>query len=230
MIEGDFSSSRNLGHSAGQVLARVPSLPSLDVEVFMSTRDRIVKVVVAVLGVFTCTASALAGGGNVLPPDARPKGYSLSDIAVATAAYNVDMSATPPKVPFEILVGDTTVKSGTMFYLPIFFADDSPPVAPDFPTDIDDEDAIADFLYNTAGVEAFVVQVDREITILDDDYIRGVKTKPLPDGGGTHYIVAAAFLTPLSPGKHSVGIGGVINGESVVFISYDITVTNGCDR
>ena len=64
MIEGDLSSSRNLGRSAGQVLARVPYLPSLDVDLFMWTRDRIVKVVVAVLGVFTCTASALAGGGS----------------------------------------------------------------------------------------------------------------------------------------------------------------------
>ena len=194
----------------------------------MWTRDRIVKVVVAVLAVFTCTASALAGGGNVLPPDAQPKGYSLSDIAVATAAYNVENflgnTSAPPNVPFEIIVGDTTVKPGTMFYLPIFFADDSPPLASPFPTDIDDEDAIADYLYDTAGVEAFVVQVDREITILDDDYISGVKTAPLPDGGGTHYIVAAAFLTPLSPGKHSVGIGGVINGEPVVFVSYDVTV------
>ena len=193
----------------------------------MCNRDRTLKVVVAVLGVFTCTASALAGGGNVLPPDAQPKGYSLSDIAVATAAYNVENflgnTSAPPNVPFEIIVGDVTVKPGTMFYLPIFFADDSPP-APGFPTDIDDEDAIADFLYNTAGVGAFVVQVDREITILDDDYISGVKTAPLPDGGGTHCIVAAAFLTPLTPGTHSVGIGGLIDGEPVVFVSYNITV------
>ena len=196
----------------------------------MWTRDRIVKVFVAVLGVFTCTASALAERGDVLPPDAQPKGYSLSDIAVATAAYNVDMSTTPPNVPFKILVGDTTVKPGMKFYLPIFFADDSPPVAPDFPTDIDDEDAIADFLYNTAGVGAFVVQVDNKTTILDDDYISGVKTAPLPDGGGTHYIVAATFLRPLEPGKHTVGIGGVIDGEPVVFVSYDITVTDRGDR
>ena len=190
----------------------------------MCYRDRTLKVVVAVLGVFTCTASALAGGGNVLPPDAQPKGYSLSDIALATAAYNGDRSVTPPNVPFEILVGNTTVKPGTMFYVPIFFADDSPPVAPDFPTDLDDEDAIADFLYNTAGVGAFVVQVDDKTTILDDDYISGVTTAPLPDGGGTHYIVAAAFLTPLTPGKHTVGIGGLIDGEPVVFRSRDVTV------
>ena len=137
MIEGDLSSSRNSGRSASQVLARIPSVPSLDVEVFMWTRDRTLKVIVAVLGVFTCAASVLAGddgrdgndrrarGGNVLPASAHPKGYSLSDIAAATAAYNVGPSTAPPNVPFEILVGDTTVKPGTMIYLPIFFADDS---------------------------------------------------------------------------------------------------------
>jgi hypothetical protein len=236
MIEGDLSSSRNLGRSAGQALARVPSLPSLDVEVFMWTRDRIVKVVVALLGVFTCTASALAKRGDVLPPDAQPKGYSLSEIAVATAYYNTGtvfgLVLPPPKVPFEVIEGDTTVKPGTKFYLPIFFDDDSGGAAPGFPTDLDDEDAIADFLYETAGVEAFVVQVDDKITVLDDDSVTGVNTTPLPDGtpAGTHYIVAAAFLGPLEPGKHTVGFGGVIADKPVVFVSYDITVTDRGDR
>ena len=178
----------------------------------MCNRDRTLKVFVAVLGVFTCTASALAGGGNVLPASAHPKGYSLSDIAVATAAYNIDfMSATPPNVPFEILVGDTKVKSGTMIYLPIFFADDSPPVDPNFPSKIGDQTADADYLYSLAGVDAFIVQVDDQITILGDDYVTGVKVAPLSDKA-TQYIVSAAFLTPLTPGKHTVGIGGVVDG------------------
>ncbi len=236
MIEGDHRSSRNLGRSASQVLARVFSLPSLDVEVFMWTRDRIVKVVVAVLGVFTCTASALAERGDVGLPATHAKGYSLSDIAVATAFYNTGtvfgLTLPPPRVPFEVIEGDTTVKSDTTFYLPIYFSDDSGGAALGFPTDLDDEDANADFLYSTAGVEAFVVQVDDKITVLDDDFVTGVKTKPLPDGtpAGTHYIVAAAFLRPLEPGKHTVGIGGVIADKPVVFVSYDITVTDRCDR
>jgi hypothetical protein len=207
----------------------------------MCNRIRILKVFATVLGFFTCTASALAGDdrrdgndrragdGGVLPDSAKPKGYSLSDIAAATAAYNIDQSTPPPNVPFEILVGDTTVKSDTMFYLPIFFADDSPPVAPGFPAHIRDQDADADYLYSLAGVDAFIVQVDDKLTILDDDYVRGVKTAPLSDGGGTHYIVSAAFLTPLTPGKHTVGIGGIVDmgtddDEPVVFVSYNVTV------
>lgn len=209
----------------------------------MWTRDWIVKVFVTVLGFFICTASAMAGDdgrdgndrrdgdGRVLPASAKPKGYSLSDIAAATAAYNIDQSTPPPNVPFKILVGDTTVKPDTMFYLPIFFADDStnPPAAPGFPTNISNRDADADYLYSQAGVDAFIVQVDDKLTILDDDYVRGVKVALLPDGA-THYIVSAAFLTPLTPGKHTVGIGGVIDGgsddddEPVVFVSYDVTV------
>jgi hypothetical protein len=196
----------------------------------MCNRDWTLKLFVAVLGVFTFTASALAGGGNVLPPSAHAKGYSLSAIAVATAAYNTDQSTAPPNVPFEILVGDTTVTPGTMFYLPIFFVDDSGGALPGFPTDITDQGADAEFLSMFAldafGVDDFIVQVDDKITVLNDDYVRGVTTAPLPDGtpAGTHYIICAAFLTPLTPGKHTVGIRGTIDDEPVVFLSYDVTV------
>jgi hypothetical protein len=188
----------------------------------MFNRNRTVKVFLAVLGVLTCTGPALAGGGNVLPPTANAKGFSLSDIAVSTAFYNVEVfmgdSPAPPDVPFQVLVGDTTVKPGTMLYLPIFFADDSPP-APGFgmPTD-------ADYLAILSGVEAFIVEVDGKTTILDDDYVTGVTTEALPDGGGTQYISSACFLTPLTPGEHTVSFGGIIDGEPVVFVSYDVTV------
>ena len=90
--------------------------------------DRILKVLVASVGVLTCTASALAGGGKVLPPDATPKGYSLWDMADETAAYNEDSSEPLPKVPFEVLVGDATLKPGTMLYVPIFYVDNAPPL------------------------------------------------------------------------------------------------------
>jgi len=195
----------------------------------------------AVLGVLTCAASALAGGGKVLPPDATPKGYSLEDMAVETAAYNVAFPAPEPlpDVPFEVVVsgdGDIpeyTVKPGTMLYLPIFNLDNSIaveeqyPGLPPFPKDIHDQDEDADYLASAAeelyDVTAFIVQVDDKITVLCDDYTVGVKTEKLPDGG-TEYIVASAFLTPLSPGVHTVGIGGIIEGEPVVFVSYTVTV------
>jgi hypothetical protein len=198
-------------------------------------RGWIVKVFVAVLGGLACTASmlaavAVAGGGKILPPCANPKGYSLSDMAAATAAFNVGpRTGIPPKVPFHVLVADATVKPGTMLYLPVYYADNSPPVPsePPFPKHIRDQDADADYLVDLLaayGVEAFIVQVDGKTTILCDDYVAGVRTAPLPDGGGTDYIVCAAFLTPLTPGQHTVGVGGMIGGEPVVFVSYTVTV------
>jgi hypothetical protein len=136
----------------------------------------------------------------------------------------------PPDVPFHILVHDATVKPGTMLYLPIFVADDSGGAPPGFPTDITDQEADAEYLNSLVldmfNVEAFIVQVDGQTTILDDDYVTGTTTASLLDGTppGTHYICSAAFLTPLTPGKHTVAIGGIIEGIPVVFLSYNVTV------
>jgi hypothetical protein len=207
----------------------------------MFNRHRTVRVFVAILGVLTCTGSVLGGGGNVLSSSAHPKGYSLSEIAVDTAVYNTGSSSgnpdtpPPPDVPFEILVpssGSYTVKPGTMLYLPVFFADDTDLLYPGFPADITDHAADAAYLdsyvFANYNVTSFIVQVDGETTVLDDHFIRGVTTAPLLDGtpGGTHYIVCAAFLTPLSPGEHTVSIGGIIDGSPVTFISYNVTVSH----
>lgn len=137
----------------------------------MCNCDRMLKVLVAAVGVLTCTPPALAGGGKVLPPDSTPKGYCLEDMAVETAAYNEDSSEPLPEVPFEVLVGgiaDYTVKPGTMLYVPVYFADNAPPVLAGFPKDIRDQEADADFLASTAlaayDVTAFFVQVDGKTT------------------------------------------------------------------
>ncbi len=197
-------------------------------------RGQIVTALMAVVGVFACAASALAGGGRVLPPDATPHGYSLWDAAVETAIYNVGESLGDndphPNVPFEVLNDDATVKPGTVLYVPVFFTDNAPPLAVSpFPKDIDDEEVDDDYLLDTADadtgadIEAFIVQVDGKTTVLCDDYAVGVKTAKLPDGGN-RYIASAAFITPLSKGSHTVSIGGVIDGEPVVFVSYTVTV------
>jgi hypothetical protein len=205
----------------------------------MLNRHRTVRVVVALVGVLACTGSALAGDGNVLPSSAKPKGYSLSEIAVDTAVYNTGSSSgnpetpPPPDVPFQILVPSISsymVKPGTMIYLPVFFEDDSGGAPPGFPADITDQEACAAYLDGVAfaqfAVTAFIVQVDGNTTTLDDSYVRGVTTPPLLDGTppGTHYIISAAFLTPLAPGEHTVSIGGIIDGEPVAFITYQVTV------
>jgi len=133
-------------------------------------------------------------------------------------------------VPFHVLVGDATVKPGTALYLPVFFADDSGGAPPGFPANVNNQAADAAFLSDIAllffGVEDFLIQVDGRTTVLDEGYISGTPTPPLLDGAppGTNYIVSAAFLTPLTPGKHTIGIGGIIGGQAVVFISMTVTV------
>jgi hypothetical protein len=190
---------------------------------------------VALLAAFcAATLPAAAGsGGNVLPSSANPKGYSLVDAARATAVFNTgDLSATPPNLPFYTLTDDATLKPGTSLYIPIFFADDSAPVDPNFPDDVTDQDAAADYLLDLisdlADVDAFLISVDGNVTVLDPSYIAGTTTPPLQDGtpAGTNYIVSAAYLTPLTPGKHTIGIGGLIDGHPAIIRSYDVTVTN----
>jgi hypothetical protein len=63
------------------------------------------------------------------------------------------------------------VRPGTILYVPVAQADDSPPILGDF---------------------------------------------PLADGGGTHYMTLAAFLTPLTPGTHTVAIEGDFSGLAVL--------------
>jgi hypothetical protein len=163
---------------------------------------------------------------------------ALLAAAEVTAVYNTGqmtdnpLTPPPPKIPFEILVGDATVKRDTLIYRPIFVVDDSGVPVPGFPKNIANQKADAKYFDAVAGadpydVEAFLAVVDGKITVLDDDYIVGVKTPPLLDGtpAGTHYIVSACFLTPLTPGKHTVSYGGIIGGEPIEIVTFDVTVT-----
>jgi hypothetical protein len=185
------------------------------------------------LGLTAFSAPAFAGGGAVLPPDP----LALAVTAEVTAVYNTGqmtgnpLTPPPPNVPFLILVGNTTVREGTFIYLPVFAADDSGPGPfPGFPANIlnqrADQEYLANFIFNNYGVTDFLVQVDGQTTVLDNSYITGVPTPPLLDGtpAGRDYICSAAFLTPLTRGTHTIGIGGVIGGAPVVFVSYTVTV------
>jgi hypothetical protein len=202
---------------------------------------RSAKAWAALLGVLLCTGSGVAGN-DVLPSRAAPYGFSLFDMAFATAVYNTGVASgnpltpPPPPVPFEILVGDATVGPNTIMYVPVFFADDSGGAPAGFPKNVLNQRADARFLDNLVAssfdVEAFIIQVDGNTTALDDGYISGTYTFPLLDGtpAGTRYIVSAAFLSPLEPGNHTVGIGGIIDGEPVVFASYNVKVVRGPQR
>ena len=132
----------------------------------------------AILGLVAAAVPAIAGGGNVLPSNAKPKGYSLTDAAAATAVFNTGPhDATPPKLPFYTLTNDATVRPGTTLYVPVFYADDSGVVEGVFPGDVTDQQAAADYLMglvkNDFNVDALFIVVDGQITVLDDSNIVG---------------------------------------------------------
>ena len=175
-------------------------------------------------------AAPVFAGGNVMPANANSKGYSLADLAAATAAFNTGSTADVPNVPFHVLNDDAPVAPGTTLYLPIFFVDDSGGAPDGFPTDVTNQQADAAFLdsfiMDAFGVESFIVQVDGKTTVLGDANITGAVTGPLLDGtpAGSNYVVSAAVLTPLTPGVHTIGVGGIIGGTPIVFLSYTVTV------
>jgi hypothetical protein len=101
-----------------------------------------------------------------------------------------------------------TVKAGTMFYVPVLNADDSPPVVGTFPTT---PSQAKHYVFDPAqlGGKDFAVQIDGKTVELGPGYVAGpVTTRPLPDGGGTHFVTIGAFLNPLTPGVHTVRIQG----------------------
>ena len=181
-------------------------------------------------------------GGQVLPPGARPQGYSLEDMArlVGPFTINGNNPNSVPKTPFSILftasggpptisipcqggtgVLDTgcntfLVKAGTEFFLALLVVDDSPPVLGKFPTD--HQQAIPYFFGpQQYGGEDFYVAVDGRTTRLGPEFLAGpVQTPPLSDGGGTHLIELGVFLTPLSLGLHTIIIHGEIDGAGVL--------------
>jgi hypothetical protein len=195
--------------------------------------NRITWLGVGVLAVSIFATSALAGGGHVIPTTEKPRGYSLSDMAKATAFFNTSWPRDPkdtPNTPFQILYyyqieikgeqpkteqGTFTVGPGTMLYVPILYSDDTPPVVGDFP-DVSNQAAVLNYFTNPAefGNVSIAIVVDGIQRPLGPDYVVGVGPVRLNDAGpnGTpglrygNYIVAAAFLTPLNKGEHEVGL------------------------
>jgi hypothetical protein len=198
-------------------------------------------IVVFILGLFN--SLALGGGGQVIPASATPKGYSLSEMAKATSFFNTGSRApdTYPNTPFQILyyyVQDGTqltftVSPGTMFYVPVFYSDDTQP-APGFPQDVNDRDAVLRYVFAPGGFGAVNIQivVDGIPNFLGPDYMVGVGPVKLADDGGfgpgNQYIVYAAFLTPLTKGNHTVQIKGNTTGAlgfpEPIDITFQVTV------
>ncbi len=169
--------------------------------------------------------ATVENGGIVLPAKAEPKGYSLSDMAKATAYFNVtDHSGVFPSIvngkPFQGLFTTSSntfnVSEGTMLYVPVQVADDSPPIIGDFPN-VANRLAVENYFYShkELGFLYTTITVDGKVTSLNHEYLVGVKVPPLPDGGGTQYMVVAAFLTPLNKGTHTVEISILADGDAL---------------
>jgi hypothetical protein len=179
--------------------------------------------------------AVLAEGGNVLPGPAKPRGYSLSDMAKATAFFNTGHQDLKlyPDTPFQILYippgtkenksPSFEVRPGTMLYVPILTVTDSPPVAGDFPN-VDLRQAVLHYVYSQTELGTVYIQivVDGTVNSLGSDYVVGVGNVKLGDGPGGiqeprigSYIVFAAFLTPLNKGIHYVTIQGHLTGVAV---------------
>ena len=217
---------------------------------FSSTTRAMVPFTAATVTATFNSVSELVQSGEVLPPTATPKGYSLKDIAKATAFFatrgpdrpNGRRKSNEPSVPFQILYDSNINKPhntflvgpDTIFYVPIFFVSDSPPIVGNFPSNVNDPEAVEKYLLDKQqlGGKKIEIRVDGKKTsiINDPTYFVGVKT-PLADGG-THYITAAVFLSPLTKGTHTVTIAALFTGAAVApppfqfEISYTVIVRN----
>ena len=182
------------------------------------------------LGIACCGELAYAGGGNILPPTAKPLGLSLKDMAKALAYFytsnNDPKYLEPPNFfpppRFQVLYADRAdpagantfkVKTGTKFFVPVAFVSDSPPILGDFPEHSSDA---PDYIFSQEqlGGHDLEIEVDGKITSLGPRYVAGPVFKPnLLGGGGSHLIQIGAFLTPLSKGTHTVTIRGTFDGK-----------------
>ena len=165
---------------------------------------------------------AQADSGHVLPPEAKPLGYSLTDMAAEVANFSISGNDPEyyPDVPFEILYTrpDRTfrVSPGTYLYIKFFFIDDAEPVFGDWPEDASEA---GDYLFGPTqiGAHDFEVEVDGVVTSLDDPgYIGGPVPTPDSPDGSDNLLQVGAFVSPLKKGTHTVTIRGVVDGDAFV--------------
>lgn len=182
----------------------------------------LILVVSATMVASTKSPASALGGGQLLPAQAEVRGYSLVEAAMATAYFNSswprNLESYPEDFPFQILyitpdfnAEPFHVPPGTMLYVPLLSFNIDPPVIGTFP-DVNDPAAVSAYVFDPQqmGAEYFHIVVDGQIRELGPQYAAGVET-PLPSGTNK-YIVVAAFLTPLTPGTHTVTFAGLLSG------------------
>jgi hypothetical protein len=182
-------------------------------------------------------------GGEIMPPSARPFGFSLSDMAAADAQFVTSGNSRPellPTTPFQILYFDPNtinvspvqgnglletgsksfpVPAGTMFYVPIATVDDTPTVIGTFPTSPSTARSYWFGSSQLGGSDS--ITVDGRTTPIGATYLVGpITTQPLQDGGGmpggTHIITMGVFLTAFSKGTHTVSVRTRFDGDLIL--------------
>jgi hypothetical protein len=100
-------------------------------------------------------------------------------------------------------------------YVPVFNADDSPPVVGVFPSNPVQAKSYA-FGPSELGSRGMSIRIDSHPVNLGPAYVVGpVTTPPLLDGGGTHFLTIGAFLAPMTPGTHVIRIRGGYFGRGI---------------
>jgi len=209
-------------------------------------RSRLCRIVLSVATMFAIVMVAplaLAdGGGNVMPANANPHGYSLDDMTLKLALFQTSGNQPQyyPQTPFQILYTDPNkpptvsdlacpdlgqgilvtnhnsfvVPFGTPFFVPLWSVDDSPPIIPPFPV----QSSMAGYYFfdpQGVGGRDFEVIVDGQIAKLGPPYVGGPVTAPLLNGG-SHMVLLGAFITPMSVGTHTVTIKGTLAGAGIL--------------
>jgi hypothetical protein len=173
-------------------------------------------------GLGASTPSVLADSGHVLPPTAKPHGWTIDDMAAAVANFSISGNnlAYYPDTPFQIIYrhpGNAfTLKPGTFLFVKVIFIDDSAPVIGDWPAS---KSEAGDYFFGRTelGAHDLEIEIDGRVFSLDDPgYVGGPVPTPNSPDGSEHFIQTGAFVTPLSPGTHTLTIRGVLDGDAMI--------------
>jgi len=199
-----------------------------------------VATLTACMGLVASTLSVSADSGHVLPPTARPHGWTIDRMAAAVANFSISGNdpAYYPDTPFQIIYrhpGNAfTLKPGTFLFVKVIFIDDSPPVIGDWPAN---KSEVANYFFGRTelGAHDLEIEIDGRVYSLNHPgYVGGPVPTPNSPDGSAHFIQTGAFVTPLAPGTHTLTIRGVLDGDAMIAatggfpfateITYTITV------
>lgn len=173
-------------------------------------------------------------GGKVMPSTAKIAGYSLVDMAQALAKFTTSGNNLTylPKTPFQILylknLADTTnsftVSPGTHLFVPIAAIDNSPPIIGNFPSD---QNQAQNYVVSQEQLGArFEITVDGMTTSIRPSYIAGpVSVEGGLLNGGSRFMQVGVFLTPLSPGEHTITCRAFYGGNAVTALTGGVPVS-----